>query len=109
MDNNLNVPPYMPYAAQTSSLAVVSLVFGILGFTFLPFIGSIVALFTGYAARKEIRQSAGRLTGDGMALAGLIMGWIVIGLSTASVCIIAVLALLGPAIGNIFSNVVISI
>jgi hypothetical protein len=60
---------------QTSALAVVSLVSGILGWLPLPLIGSIVAIVTGHLARGEIRREPGRLEGDGMALAGLILGY----------------------------------
>ena len=61
---------------QTSSLAVASLVSGILGWTLLPFIGTVVAIITGHMARAEIRRSNGRLEGDGMAVAGLVLGWV---------------------------------
>lgn len=61
---------------QTSTLAIVSLVFGILGWTLLPFIGSLVAVFTGHMARKEIRHNPAGMEGDGLAIAGLILGWI---------------------------------
>lgn len=70
---------------QTSTLAVVSLVFGILGWTLLPFIGSLVAVVCGHMARGEIRRSQGALEGDGMAVAGLVLGYIVIGLSLLAV------------------------
>ncbi len=43
---NTNVP-------QTSTLAIISLIAGVLGFTMLPLVGSIAAILTGYAARKE--------------------------------------------------------
>ncbi len=61
---------------QTSALAIVSLVFGILGWTLLPFIGSLVAVITGHMARKEIRRNPAGLEGDGLAIAGLALGWI---------------------------------
>ena len=70
---------------QTSTLAVVSLVFGILGWTLLPFIGSLVAVVCGHMARGEIRRAQGNLEGDGMAVAGLVLGYIVIGLSLLAV------------------------
>ena len=70
---------------QTSTLAVVSLVFGILGWTLLPFIGSLVAVVCGHMGRGEIRRSQGTLEGDGMAVAGLVLGYIVIGLSLLAV------------------------
>jgi hypothetical protein len=72
-------------ARPTSSLAVVSLVFGILGWTLLPGLGAIVAVITGHMARAEIRRGAGQLDGDGMAVAGLVLGWLVIGLFIAGV------------------------
>lgn len=58
---------------QTSTAAVLSLVFGILG---LFFFGSIVAVICGHIARSNIRNSDGTLTGDGLAVAGLITGYI---------------------------------
>ena len=66
---------------QTSGLAITSLVGGILGWTFLPLLGSLVAIITGHLARGEIRRSDGRLDGDGLAVAGLVLGWIGIGLA----------------------------
>ena len=59
----------------TSSMAIVSLVSGILGWTLVPFIGSIVAVITGHMARSEIRRAPDRLEGDGLAIAGLILGY----------------------------------
>ena len=70
---------------QTSTLAVVSLVFGILGWTLLPFLGSLVAVVCGHMARGEIRRALGALEGDGMAVAGLVLGYLVIGLSVLAV------------------------
>lgn len=72
-------------ARPTSTLAVVSLVFGILGWTLLPAIGSIVAIITGHMARKEIRNSGRQIDGDGMAVAGLVLGWISVGLTIAAI------------------------
>ena len=66
----------IPAPRQTSTLAVIALVAGILGWTLLPFIGTIVAIITGHMARAEIRRSAGTLDGDGMAIGGLILGWV---------------------------------
>ena len=66
----------------TSTTAIVSLVSGLLGWTVLPFIGSIVAIVTGHMARAEIRRDPQKLQGDGLAVAGLILGYagVVIGL-----------------------------
>ena len=72
-------PQYGAPTAPNNSMAVVALVAGICGFTVVPFIGSIVAVITGHMARKQIRQTGEG--GDGMAVAGLVMGWIVIALT----------------------------
>ena len=60
---------------ETSSLAIVSLVFGLLGWSFLPMLGSLVAIVTGHLARGEIRRDPARLQGDGLAIAGLVLGY----------------------------------
>ena len=68
----MNIP-----VRQNSALAVISLVAGILGWTLLPFLGSLVAIVTGHMARKEIRQNPA-LDGDMMAVIGLVLGWVVV-------------------------------
>jgi hypothetical protein len=112
-ENQQVVPPAPPVppaeAPQTSGKAIVSLVFGILAFFPLPFIGTIVALITGYSARSEIKGSDRIMKGDGMALTGIILGWVSIGLIVVPVCIIVILVLLGPAIGSVFSGITESI
>lgn len=80
---------------RTSSLAVVSLIFGVLAYVFLPGIGALVAVICGHSARSEIRRSPpGSIEGDGMALAGLILGWIQIGCAIIAVAI-AILIIAG--------------
>jgi hypothetical protein len=69
-----------------STLAIVSLVSALLGFTFVPIIGGIVALVTGYMARNETRSIPPKASGDGMATAGIIMGWVQLGLLIVGVC-----------------------
>ena len=83
-----NLPQNMNYnvALPTSPLAIISLVSGILGFTFLPIICGVVALITGYMARNETRSIPPRASGDGMATAGIVMGWIQIGLIVVAIC-----------------------
>jgi Domain of unknown function (DUF4190) len=76
-------------ALPTSTLAIVSLVAAILGFTMLPMIGSIVAIVTGYSARKETRAVPALVGGDGLATAGIIMGWIQVGLVVVGTCCFA--------------------
>jgi hypothetical protein len=66
----------------------VSLVCGLF-FFFFPV--SVVAVVFGHLALSEIRKSAGRLKGDGLAIAGLIMGYA--GLAVIPVLIIAAIAI----------------
>lgn len=75
---------------QDSSLAIASLICGLVGWTFIPVLGAIAAVILGHMAKKEIRDSGGRLSGDGMALAGLILGYVQIGLVIlATICVLA--------------------
>lgn len=60
----------------TSTTAIVSLVFGIICWVAIPFIGAIVAVICGHVARNEIRSAPpGSIEGEGMATAGLILGY----------------------------------
>jgi type IV pilus assembly protein PilA len=60
----------------TSPKALGSLISGIVGLTFIPVISSIVAIVLGHIGLSEIKKSAGRLKGEGMAIAGLVMGYL---------------------------------
>ena len=68
-------------STPTSGLAIASLVAGLLGWTLLPWLGSLVAVVTGHMARAEIRRLNGALDGDGLAIAGLVLGWTMLVLS----------------------------
>ena len=69
---------YQPPATRsTNALAVVSLVSGIAAWCVFPFIGAIVAVVCGHLARSEIRRAPpGSMEGDGMAVAGLVLGYV---------------------------------
>ena len=69
-----NTPGYAQTPPPNSNMAMISLIAGILGLTFVPTLGSIVALITGYMARKEINESGGMMGGSGMATAGIVLG-----------------------------------
>jgi hypothetical protein len=85
--NQQNYPQNMNYnVLPSSTLAIISLVAGILGFTVMPIIASIVAIWAGYAARGETRSIPPKASGDGMATAGIVMGWIQIGLAVVGIC-----------------------
>lgn len=97
MSDNPYVTTVQPQT--TSTWAIVSLLGGIASFIFIPFIGSLVAIISGYIAKKEIRQSQGLVGGDGLATAGLILGWINVVLALL-ICVLIVLMLTG-VIGSI--------
>jgi type IV pilus assembly protein PilA len=80
------MPP--PGGPQTSGKAVASLICGILSF-FFP--AAIVAVIMGHLSLSDIRRSAGRLSGRGMAIAGLVLGYL--GLAVLPVLIIAAIAI----------------
>lgn len=74
-----------PGPTTTSMKAVLSLVFGVCFFFFpLP----VVAIILGHLALSEIKKSAGRLTGSGLATAGLVLGY----LGVAAIPIILIIA-----------------
>jgi hypothetical protein len=82
MSNYQQVPPPV-YVAQTSTLAIVSLIGGILGWVGVLGIGPIVAIICGH------------ITGGGMATAGLILGYLNLIISLVVLCVAVVLPLLG--------------
>jgi hypothetical protein len=68
-----------PASVETNGLAVASLILGILGLSALPLIGAVLALFLGYKARRAIAITGER--GEGMATAGIVLGWVGIGVA----------------------------
>ncbi|MBE7550316.1 MAG: DUF4190 domain-containing protein [Anaerolineales bacterium] len=62
-------------SSQTSTMAIVSVISGVLSWFALPFIGAVVAIFTGHMARNEIKSNPG-MQGDALALIGLILGYL---------------------------------
>ncbi len=77
----------------TSTLAIISLVSGILGWTLVPLLGSLVAIVTGHLARSEIRRDRERLEGDGLAVGGLVLGYL--GIAMAAFVVLAFLLFFG--------------
>ena len=59
-----------------SPLAVVSFVAGVFGFLGLPILASLIAIWAGRTARKKTRALPPTASGDNMAGAGILMGWI---------------------------------
>lgn len=66
---------YAPAVIPNSNMAVISLVSGIVAWVVLPFVAALVAIITGHMARGEIRRSGGQLSGDGLAVIGMVLGY----------------------------------
>jgi hypothetical protein len=77
----------------TNNLALISLVAGIASFVILPVIGAIIAVVTGHIARGQIKRTGE--SGSGMALAGLILGYV----HLALFAIVLVLLIIAVAVG----------
>ena len=93
-----NAPQYPPqaqpygeqYQVQTDGKATASLVLGILSLLCFGLLTGLPAIILGHISRGNIAQSRGRLRGEGMALAGLILGYVSI---VSTILIIAAIAI----------------
>jgi hypothetical protein len=82
----------VPRPLPNDAMAIASLVLSIAGLvTCLIFLG-IPAVIFGYMAKKNIRESRGTIGGEPLATAGLIIGWIEIGLMMLFIIIIIIAA-----------------
>lgn len=86
-------PPMAPYAQRTNGLAIAALACGIGQLAFW-FPAGVAAVILGHKARRQIRQTGER--GDGMAQAGLILGYI----GTVGTVLLAVLIFLLVAVAT---------
>ncbi|MFU8893119.1 MAG: GYF domain-containing protein [Luteolibacter sp.] len=68
--------PPIANARPSSGLAIASLILGILGLTSCTFITGIPAVICGHMAMGRTHPKTGNLGGRGMAIAGLVMGYI---------------------------------
>jgi type IV pilus assembly protein PilA len=78
---------------QTSGKAIVSLVLGIVP---LSIFSSIPAVVLGHMALSDIKRAGGRLGGRGLAIAGLVLGYLGIAL-----CLVMIPLMLAIAIPNL--------
>lgn len=75
---------------NTSTYAILSLAFGLMAWLMAPLLGAIVAVVCGHLARAEIRRAHGAIEGDGMAMAGLILGYLQIALAVVFALMVAI-------------------
>jgi len=93
-------PPVAPYYGMApgvrpsvAGLAIASMVLGII---WIYWIGSVLALVFGYVALRQIKSSNGWKTGRGMAIAGVVLGWI----GVATLVLVIALAIFLPTSGG---------
>jgi hypothetical protein len=85
---------------ETSSAAVLSLVFGLLSYVFLPFVGALIAIVTGHVARREIRVAGGRMEGQMLATTGLVLGYSQVVLASVAILFAFCVAVLAIVSGH---------
>jgi hypothetical protein len=68
-------------AVDTNGAAIASLILGILAVTFAGPLAGVPAVICGHIALNRIRRSRRVLTGEGMAIAGLVLGYTSIALT----------------------------
>lgn len=91
-----NYPPYETGSVpvlETNIWSIVSLVAGVLGWLGIFGLGGIVAVVAGHVAKNQIRANAGRMAGDGLATAGLILGYLNIAFTLVGLCVLLLLVL----------------
>lgn len=87
-----------------NGMALTSMILGICSIVltigcFVGFLLAIPAVICGHIGRKQIREGASMQTGEGMALAGLIMGYVVLALVLIGMVTMIVSLTLSSGIG----------
>lgn len=82
---------------QTNQKALWSMILGIVSIVFCGLLAGIPAIILGGSAKKEIAAAGGAQSGEGMATAGVILGWI-------SVAITVVVLLIFLSTGAFYSS-----
>ncbi|MHB8894010.1 MAG: DUF4190 domain-containing protein [Candidatus Geothermincolia bacterium] len=103
------VPPpgYPAYnrPLPVDGMAIASLVAGIVAWVFCPVIAAVLAVVFGYIAKRNIKESNGALGGEGFATAGIILGFVHLGLTLLVVIAIVIIALATGTHSNTFNMI----
>jgi hypothetical protein len=78
---------YPPVPLTTSGWSIFSLIAGILAWLGVFGLGGLAAVIAGHVAKNEIKNSAGRVGGNGLATAGLVLGYINLALAIVGLCV----------------------
>src|SRR6266850_5303436 len=85
-------PTNDPTTPKTSALAIWSLVLGILAFLCFSILSAIPAVICGHKALSRIKSSGGAITGQGLAIGGLVTGYCNIALSVIMIPLMMAIA-----------------
>jgi hypothetical protein len=85
--------PFMSRPTTVCGFAVASLVLGIV---WVFWVGSVLAVIFAFIALRQIRKANGALSGQGMAIAGMVLGWIGVG----TLILVVLISLLGAVSVN---------
>lgn len=72
-------------SVETDGYAIASIILAVMGIPILP-------LIFGYSSRRRIREAGGRKQGDGLAVAGIIIGWITLAIYALTILFIIIVA-----------------
>jgi hypothetical protein len=92
---NETTPPPLENTSQpkTSGLAIWSLVLGILSLICFTIFAGIPGVICGHKALSRIKHSGGALTGQGLAIAGLVTGYLGIAYALIMIPLLAAIAI----------------
>ena len=90
---NATTSPPIPNVPKNCGLAIWSLVLGILGLTCFYILTAIPAVICGHLALSRIKRSTGALTGNGLAIGGLVTGYVGIAMSLLVIPMLAAIAI----------------
>lgn len=94
MEEQTQPPPPPPHPPAgfvphqgTNGLAIASLVLSLL---WCYWVGSLLAVVLGHVALRQIKRSGGAMGGKGLAVAGVVLGWLGVAVGMAAAVLVAV-------------------
>lgn len=98
-----SAPYYGAPAVKTNVLAIISMIASILGFVWiLPLIGSVGGAIMGHVSLNQIKRTGEG--GRGMALAGVIVGWVGVAISLLIIGFFVFFIFLGAAASSRYGS-----
>lgn len=68
--------PAVPVARPTNALAIASVICSAASWVVAPLFAAIIGVVLGHMARKQLREGGGAESGDELAVAGLVIGYV---------------------------------